>query len=500
MSTIRKQSIISSLVIYLGFAIGLVNTYFFTKKGLFLEEQYGLTVIFTSLSLLMMSFASFGMPSYIFKFYPYYHDHLPARKNDMLTWALLIGAIGFVLVMVGGIALKHVIVRKFTQNSALLVQYYYWVFISGFGLTIYTILEVYAWNFNKSVLTNFLREFQWRLFTTILIALFAANIIGDFALFIKLYSFAYPAIALILFIYLVVTRKVHFSFLVSKVSRRYFKKIVSLCLFVYASQAIPALYQVFGTVVIASLNGLRQAGIFALANLMGSVIMAPQRGLISTSLPHLSRAWKEKNIQLIQRVYERSSINMLLFAAGLFVLIALNYREAIVSFKLKEDFLLGFNAFVLIGLTCVVDMGTGLNSQIISASNYWRFELISGMILLVIILPLTYILTKQYGIIGPPIANLISISIYNAIRLIFLWRKFKLFPFTIRSLYTVLLAAACYAICYFTFLHVHGFGGLFVRSSAFMVLYAGSTLWLNISPDVQPVLRTITKRLKGRKG
>src|SRR6185369_6450925 len=99
MSTIRRQSIISSLVIYLGFAIGLLNTYFFTKEGIFTDEQYGLTSIFIAIATLMCAFSMLAMPSYIFKFYHYYADHLPPRKNDMITWALLISIIGFVLVM-----------------------------------------------------------------------------------------------------------------------------------------------------------------------------------------------------------------------------------------------------------------------------------------------------------------------------------------------------------------------------------------------------------------
>ncbi len=497
MSTIRKQSIISSLLVYVGFAFGLVNTYFLTKQGLFTAEQYGLTTIFVNIAGMMMAFAALGMPSYVAKFYPYYHDHLSQRKNDMFTWALLISAIGFILVMIAGIALKHVIIRKFSENSALLVNYYYWIFILGFGLTIYSILEVYAWNFNKSILTNYLREVQWRLFTTILVVLFATNIIPDFDLFIKLYAFTYPAIAIILFIYLVVTKKIHFTFSISKVSRRYFKKILALCTFVYSGLIIFQLSQVFDSIVIASVldDGLSKAGIFALAKLMGSVIQAPQRGIISASIAHLSRAWKEKNRALIQRVYQRSSINLLIFAAGIFSLITLNYTEAILTFKLKDAFLLGFNAFVFIGLTCVIEMGTGLNSQIIATSTYWRFELISGVILLIFMLPLTYILTKQYDILGPAIANLISITIYNTIRIIFLWRKFRLFPFTIQSAYTVLLAATCFAACYFLFINMHGWTGLILRSLAFIITYAGAAFYLNLSPDVKPVLQTIKKRL-----
>jgi O-antigen/teichoic acid export membrane protein len=501
MSTIRKQSIISSFVIYFGFIIGLLNTYFFTKEGVFSTDEYGLTSIFVAIAGMMMAFAAMAMPSYIAKFYPYYYDHLPPRKNDMLTWALLVGTIGFILVMVAGFVLQPLIARKFNEHSPLLVHYYNWMFALGFGLTIYTILEAYSWNLGKSVLTNFLREVQWRLLTTLLIVLFITNVIKDFDVFIKLYAFTYPGIAITLFIYLLATKKIHLTFHVSKVTRRYLKRIIRLCTFLYMGSIIFTLSQVFDTIVIASVlkEGTAKAGIFGLAQIMGSVIQAPQRGIVAASVAHLSRAWKDKNRELLKKIYQRSSINMLIFAAFLFSIIALNYTQAIITFQLKQEFLLGFNAFIVIGLTRIIDMGTGVNGQIIGTSNYWKFELISGTILLVLMLPLTVILTRQYDILGPAIASLISVTIYNGARVLFLWKKFGLFPFTIQSAYVILLAALCFGICYFLFSAMHGFPGLVVRSLAFCTLFITGVIYLQLSPDVKPVLQTISKRLKLRR-
>ena len=497
MGNIRRQSIISSAVIYLGFAIGFLNTYFFTKQGLFTEAQYGLTTLFIAIATMMMAFANLAMPSYIYKFYPYYNDYLPPRKNDMITWALLVSIIGFILVMAAGISFKHLVIRKYQTNSELLTQYYYWIFPMGLGLTIYTILEAYALALRKSVLANFLREVQWRLITTVLIVLFITHIIKDFDLFIKLFAFTYPGIAITLFIYLIATKKIYFTFKISKVSRRFFKKILALCLFVYSGSLIFTISQVFDSFVIASVlkDGLAKAGIFGLAAIMTSVIQAPQRGIISSSISDLSHAWKDKNMGLLQRVYQRSSINLLIFASGIFLLIWMNFSEAVAAFNLKPVYLDSAFVFFILGLTKIIDMGTGVNAQIIATSTYWRFELISGIILLTLMLPLTYILTKEYGIIGPAYASLISISIYNIVRIIFLWVKFKLFPFTVQTIYTLLLAAACYAICYFAFDNVHGLIGMILRSIVFIALYAIGVLYLNLSPDVKPVLQTIRKRL-----
>lgn len=495
MSNIRRQSIISSVVIYVGFAVGLLNTYFFTRQGTFTEEQYGLTGIFIAIAAMMMAFASMAMPSYIFKFYHYYNDHLEPRKNDMITWALLVSSMGFILVMIAGAVFKQLVIRKFGGHSHLLVTYYYWIFPMGLGLSIYTVLEAYSWSLGKSVLTNFLREVQWRLFTTILIVLLILNVIKDFDLFIKLFAFTYPCIAIILFLYLVITKKIHFTFKVSKVSRRFLNKILSLCAFVYSGSLIFTLSQVFDTFVIASLKGLDKAGIYTLATVITSVVQAPQRGVIAASISHLSKGWKEKNIPLLQKVYQRSSVNLLIFAAGIFLLIWLNFTDAVKTFQLKPAYLEAVDVFFLLGLTKIVDMGTGVNAQIIATSNYWRFELISGVILLTLMLPLTYFFTKEFGIIGPAFANLISISIYNIVRIIFLWKKFRLFPFTMQTIYTLLLAVACFGLCYFPFQNMHGLMGMISRSIVFILLYTTGVLWLNLSPDVKPVLQTIKKRL-----
>ncbi|HRE39262.1 MAG TPA: lipopolysaccharide biosynthesis protein, partial [Chitinophagaceae bacterium] len=311
------------------------------------------------------------------------------------------------------------------------------------------------------------------------------------------FAFSYPSIALSLLAYLVITKKIHFTFTVSKVSRRYFKKILALCSFVYGGTLIFTISQVFDTIVIASLleEGSAKAGIFGLATIVTSIIQAPQRGIISASIPHLSKAWKDKNMALLQKVYQRSSINLLIFACGIFLLIWLNFTDGIITFGVKPSYLDAAWIFFLLGITKIIDMGTGVNSQIIGTSTYWRFELISGVILLSVMLPLTYILTKQYGLIGPAIAALISISIYNIIRIIFLWKKFRLFPLTIQSLYTLLLAGGCYGVCYFALKEIHGFGGMIIRSIVFIALYATGVISMKLSPDIQPVVQTIKKRL-----
>jgi len=495
--SIRRQSIVSSVVIYIGFFIGLLNTYLFTRKGDFQDSQFGLYNAFIAIALMMMAFSTIAMPSYIYKFYPYYKDHLPDKKNDQVTLALATGTIGFLLVIIAGIIFKGLIIKKYGTNAPEIVTYYSWIFPLGFGMMIYSILEAYTWQLHKSVLTNFLKEVLWRLFITVIIILFIRGLIGNFELFIKIFAFSYLFIAFALFCYLAFTKKIHFTFKISKVTRRFSKSILKLCSFVYAGALIFTISQVFDSLVIGSVldDALAKLAIYSVAQSIASVIQVPQRGIIGASIAHLSKAWKDKNLKLIQRIYQRSSINQLIFSCAFFSLIVLNFTDALTTFQLKGSYLAAWYVLILLGLTKIVDMGTGVNAQIIGTSTYWRFEMLSGIILLLLMLPLTYILTKRFDIIGTGAANLISISIYNMIRIIFLWKKFRLFPFTMQTGYTVLLTAVCYCVCYFLFINIHGWTGLFLRSIAFLGLYIPGVIYFKLSPDIQPVIQTIIKKL-----
>ena len=496
MSTIRRQSIISSVVIYIGFGIGLFNIYLFTKQGIFLDPQYGLYNAFIAIAMMMMAFSSLGMPTYIHKFFPYYKEHLPDKKNDQATIALITGIIGFLLIIIAGFLLKDLVIKKYGTNAPELVTYYKWIFPLGFGLLIFSLLEAFAWQMLRSVFSNFLKEVLWRLFTTVLITLFAFKAI-DFDLFIKAFSFSYPFIALVLLLWLVFTKKIRFSFTISKVTRRFSKSIFRLSSFVYAGLIIFNLSLVFDSLVISSVldDALTQLAVYSVAQNIASMIQAPQRGIVAASIAHLSKAWKEKNMGLIQRVYQRSSINQLIFACGLYSLVILSFTDAVITFDLKGTYLDAYYVVILLGAAKVVDMGTGVNSQIIATSTYWKFEMTSGIILLSVMLPLSYIFTKEYGIVGTAVAQLISISIYNLVRIIFLWKKFRLFPFTIHTIQTIVLAGVCFGSCYFVFLNIHGWTGMFLRSIVFILLYAAGVIYMKLSPDIQPVLQAIKKRL-----
>ena len=504
MSTIRRQSIVSSVLIYIGFVFGAINTYLFTKEGIFTPEQYGLTRAIMITATFFFGFASFGVTGVIYKFFPYYAGNLKDEENDLLGVCLLLGFTGFVLTTLSGFVFEPLVVRKFSAKSALFIRYYFWVFPFLFFYLFFSLLEAYAWSLKKTVLSNFLKESGFRMSTTLLILLFIAGAI-NFDLFIKLFSLLYAVSFLVLLFYLISIKKFHVTFKTSRVTKKFWKKIATLAGFVFASSAITIAAQSVDSFSIMSFvpNGLGLAmlGVFDFSQYICSIISVPQRSVVSISVAYLSEAWRNKDLDTIQRIYSRSSLNLLIISLFIFLLIWLNYDRAIHALNLKEIYLAGKWVVFILGIKFIIDMGTGVNAQIIGTSIFWRFEFLCGVLLLVLAIPLNIILVKNIGIVGAAYSNLIAFSVYNLIRLYFLWAKFKLFPFSNRTLIAILHAGACYFICYFLFRNLPGWPGIIISSITFTVLFAGTAFYFRLSPDIDPVWKTVMKRfdrLRGR--
>ncbi|MFT3981481.1 MAG: polysaccharide biosynthesis C-terminal domain-containing protein [Ferruginibacter sp.] len=248
-------------------------------------------------------------------------------------------------------------------------------------------------------------------------------------------------------------------------------------------------------IVLASKVDLAAVGIFGFAAYMVAMLQAPMRSMVAITIPILSRAWKDKNHKEISRIYKRSSINLLSFSLLVFFCIWLNYEQAITFFNINPQYLHAKWVFFLLGVTAIIETGTGVNAQIIGTSTYWRFELWTSLLLTVLIIPLSYFLTVKYGLVGPAIANLLSFTIYNTVRYWFLWKKFSLQPFSRKTLEVISGAVIIYFTINFIFASLNGLAALIIRTLLFSILFILLIYWRNISPDMKPVVKNILSRL-----
>jgi O-antigen/teichoic acid export membrane protein len=494
MASIRKQSIISSLFIYTGFAFGALNTYLFAKEGYFTPEEYGLTQVFVSINAIFFSFANLGATFIMSRFYPYYYDELEHKENDLLTLTLLLAIIGFILVCIGAVFFEPLMEKKFSARSGLLVRYYYWILPYTFFYTLFMVLEVHSAVNKKAVFPVFLRETGYRIILAVFIILFMTRIIS-LDTFIKLFSLEYILLVIVLLFYLAKNGRLHFTFKISTVTKRRIGEMLALIAFVYGGSIVYSVALSIDSITISSQVSLAYVGVFTFSNYVASIITAPQRSLVVIVSPYLSQAWKDNNHQELQRLYSRSSINLLIISLLIFCVIWLVIDDAYTLLNIGTVFREGKMVIFIIGIKFIIDMGTGVNSQLLLTSPLWRFEFLSGVVLLIFSIILNYLLVKDYGIIGAAMAGFISLSVYNAIRLSFIWMKYKMQPFTVHTLWALLAAAACYFIVYFLLQNTTGWAGVILKGMIFSILFIASVWYFKLTPDLQPVVNAIKKRL-----
>jgi O-antigen/teichoic acid export membrane protein len=287
-----------------------------------------------------------------------------------------------------------------------------------------------------------------------------------------------------------------FSFRISSLTKRLWKKMLAYALFILGGNVISILSKTIDAIVISSVIGLNYAAVFSLAQYMSSVIEVPQRTATSMATPIISQAWKDRDMDKLASVYRKTSLTLLIASTFIFTMIWLNYDDAFRFLDMPEIYYLGKPLVLLLGLTKIIELGTGMNSAIIITSRKWKFELYSNMILLVCMLPLTYVLIKSHGLIGAGIANMVSITLFNTIRFGFLWKVYKLQPFTYKTLIAVLIPTGVFFLLYYTVRLPNPLVNIVVRSILFVGLYTFLLLRLKVSEDVEQVLMNVYLRIR----
>ncbi|GAC1400185.1 MAG: hypothetical protein NVSMB63_19800 [Sediminibacterium sp.] len=443
----------------------------------------------------MFAFGALGVIPVIYKFYPYYKDNLEEKKIDLMTWTLLASFIGFILVATAGWYFEPLFVRKFSGRSKLIIDYYFWMFPFALGMLFFSVIESFSWALHKTVVPNFLKETGLRFLTTILILLFYFKVIA-FPVFIHLFAFLYLVIFLLLFIYLYRAGHLRFTLTISRVTRKFWKKMLTMQALTFGGTCIVAIAATIDSLIIASIQGLTAVGIFVFAQYAANLIQVPQRSIQGVSAGVLSRAWKDKDYKEIGRIYQRSCINLLLMAVFIFGNLWLNVIDGMQVLHIQQAYTGGLGVMFVLGMIRIIDAGTGLNGMVIATSTFWRFDCMSGVILFVFRLPLTYFLIRHYGIIGSAIAELASYSIYNFIRFEFLRRRFHMQPFNLKTLYALLLALAAYLLAYLLVKHMSGWMAIFLRAGIFSGIMIFGTFYLKLTPDAWQLYHKWKEKVK----
>ena len=137
----------------------------------------------------------------------------------------------------------------------------------------------------------------------------------------------------------------------------------------------------------------------------------------------------------------------------------------------------------------LIIMVFGYNSELISLSKYYKFNVVTILILAIIGIILNIILIPVYGLTGAAAASLTSIIIFNIIKYIFIKIKFGISPFTNKTLKVISLGFILFLIfTYYPIEFDNKILEIFLKSILIILLFS-VIFYMKISKKVNEIIK-----------
>ncbi|MBN8703415.1 MAG: oligosaccharide flippase family protein [Bacteroidetes bacterium] len=495
MSSIRKYSLLITIISYIGVIIGYINKTLLFPNYL-TPDQVGLANVMINIAIVFAQFSMLGVGAITLRFFPYFNDRA-RQHHGFLFWGSALAAIGSLLMAFVFLYFDGFITTHFGSKSPLIAEYYLYLIPLGISTTFYLFFDSFLRSIYKSVVPVFVNEVLLRLLITICILLYAINLIS-FHQFVIIYVIVNSSTALILLAYIAYlkqfTLKVELTFRIKKL----YKKILIYGGFTILTIASGSLILNMDSLLITGLmdNGLYHFGIYSTVFYISSLILMPYRALSRMTSPLVAEYWRENDLTKMEVLYKKVSLINTIIGGGLFIVLWVNI-DNLLSF-LPMEYRGAQNVFLFVALGRLFDMITGLNGLIISTSRKYKYEILFSLFfaILTFVSCYVFIVNLNLGIDGAALATMLTIVVSNLIRLYFVQYNFKIQPFSKAILIITLIGAFATIIIHFipTFTNVYMDG--IIRSMMVLLLFVLPIYLLKLSHDFNSFFDKYLKRNK----
>ena len=339
----------------------------------------------------------------------------------------------------------------------------------------------------------FLKDFLLRILNLIGIVLFWMGYL-DFKGFIYYYTLAYGVPTIGLGVYLLWKKEFSLKLQLNFITPKLKSDMISVGLF--------GLISGFSGIVVINIDrymvnhylDLSATGVYATAFYFGTLILLPGRSLRRIGSSVITQALKDNDLETVKQVYSKSTINMLIAAIGLFLLIWANEHNI---FKmLPEAFSDGRLVIFFIGVAHILNMTAGVSGEIIQFSKHYRKHAIIMGVFITLIIITNMLLIPIMGIVGAAIASAISYLLYDIMRFGFLLKHYKFQPYSYKHLIILITGIATYAISLILPELNNWILDTIIRSSLVSIIFGTSLYFMKISSDMNNTILVIIKKLK----
>ncbi|WP_439582576.1 lipopolysaccharide biosynthesis protein [Dyadobacter bucti] len=487
MGIIVRQGFKSSIVSYIGVIIGIFNILILYNQYL-TQEQLGLYAsTLLTFPVIYMSFALLGVPSVAVRFHSRFQDDHSRRQ--LFTFIIITPLIGLAAFVLLYLLFKPLYLKFYLDHSPMLVRYYYVFIPLTVGMVYLLALESYSRINLRIAVPSLIREVGLRLANSLVVILFGFKIIS-FDTMVNLTVVSYGVAITAMLVYLHFQKRLYTSLDFGFIKHPAFKEMYRYGLWVVLGGASAALLPHIEKVLLPAFQGgLGSTAVFDIASRIALVISIPRNSIVMISAPIISEAYARNDIAHIDSIYKKSSLNLFIIGSFLFLGIWSNI-DAIFSLIPKSDiYAQGKWVVLMVGVSRITDMMTGLNTEILTNSRYYRYDIVFMLFFTVLILFSSQFLIPIYGFNGAAAAALFSTVTYNVVKLFFIRYKMNIQPFTIGTVKVIILAAVAYLAVWFIPASSSGkFSDTLVdvltRSVIVTIIFGGGVLAWKVSEDI----------------
>lgn len=448
MGIVLNQSFKNTIITYIGFAIGGFNTIYLYPVFLG-ATYYGLTNYIVSTANVIMPLFAIGMQNTLVKFYS--QCNTEEEKSRFLSFTVLFPLLLIIPMLLTGFYFSDEIII-FLSKKNIIVKKYIWL-IPFIGLCMAYFEIFYAWLrvHLHSVFGNFIKEVGTRIAS--LCFLFAIHY--DW---ISIEGFIY-ATAGIYFLALLIT--MFYAFNIQKPKFQFAlpqntKGVLVYSFYIILSGSVANLLLDGDKIVLNQYMIIDNIAFYSVATFIALVISVPSRAMHQIVYPITAKLMHEQKHDEMDILYKKTSINLQVVGGfvmlGIFVNINMLYEIIIQGLKTEDEKLLylsGIPVVFMIGLSKYFDLILGNNNAIIFNTKYYRAVLFLGVFVVIMTIGLNMIFIRTHGIMGSAFATLVSITLYSFAKLVFVFKRLDLFPFTKQTLYSAVLTIVLFVAFYF---------------------------------------------------
>jgi O-antigen/teichoic acid export membrane protein len=486
MGIVLKQSLKNTVITYIGFAIGAINTLYMYVQFLG-DTYYGLVGYVLSAANIMMPLMAFGVHNTLVKYFNEYKTE--EEKSSFLTFVLFLPLLLIIPFSLIGYFGYHQIATLLSKENPIVYDYVWQIPVIGLCIGYFEIFYAWVKVHMQSVLGNFIKE----VFVRILVSISLFAVYFDWITPVEfVYSLMgiYFLAMLLMKIYAYKVRFPSFRFKIPTNS----KAIITYSLFIILTGGIANLFLEIDKFMLNNYVKIENIAYYSVAVFIATVIAVPSRAMHQITYPITAKLMSENKHDELNDLYKKTSITLQVIGGLMFLGILVNINQ--LYLLLPIEYSGGIFVVFTIGLSKYFDLILGNNNAIIFNSKYYRTVLFLGVLLVTLTVILNMIFIPLYGLKGTAFATLLSVTLYSLSKLLFVVKRMKLFPFTSKTITAFGILIACFLGFYFWEFPFQPVFNIILKSILVSILYLVLSYKLKLSTDINDVIANVLRKIR----